>query len=769
MRKDGLSSITGVPTFKSLGERLILSLFIFGLFREWLSPLLRLLGPDGERPLDLFHVLTILLLVAGCLSVPFAIFTIIPPLLCIGGLIYLYGGAEGIGWISDCIHIFMEDISGVLNTGRIAALSPEMRMFVLLLGWALLVVSVQMLALSRQSILLFFCATVIYLLSLELGLGLHTYWGLVRTVLIGLLLQAVLHTLHIQEESSDEEPGAVSPPNGRFRTAGFAAGITAVLGGIIGVATIVGSLPIQPAKPLSLQQAVASMEAWTQTELAASTRGHNNLSGYGNNDSDLGGPLTLNNKVFFTATSPYPTYYRGESKSTYTGRGWTQQDQETSPLSLDGRIPSEESVRSGGEELIQSITFKEPQTGRVVLVGGGIPVKVNRLTNGKQDLPFHNLMTFPDSGLIQYSNDTESQNIHASSAGSSHSPDELLGYEITVREQKESPDVLNRSKGEDPVSISSMYNELPDTLPKEVRDLGDKLTKGSRSRYEAVKSVQSYLKNNYKYSLDPKSLPSGQDFTANFLFVQKIGYCDHFSTAMAVLLRTQGIPARWVKGFASGQKSEEDPHQFTVSYSDAHSWVEVYFPGVGWVPFDPTPGFESAGAATPASLIVKDTSSYGNLVNQLGNAAFYSMRSALVVISEIEDWLPHPLLAVAALCLAGSIYLIVRALWPAISVWIRTIELPSSSGHRRFPQRDQLLLASDKAWKQLYGTYGPRPAGVTGREYIERIPGLDPTQRDHLNHFLHVWESLYYGAGDLDRMSTKSFLEQCRQVGACRG
>ncbi|MNX44434.1 Protein-glutamine gamma-glutamyltransferase [compost metagenome] len=769
MPKDESRPIAGVQTLKGLGERLILSLFIFGLFREWQSPLLKLLGPEGERPLDLFYILTILLLVAGCLSVPFAIFSIIPPLLCIGAMIYLYGGDKGIGWISDCIHIFTQDISGILNTGRISALSPEMRMFVLLLGWALLVASVQLLALSRQSILLFFCATVIYLLSLEFGLGLHTYLGLVRTVLIGLLLQAVLHTLHIQEESADEEPGADSTPNGGFRTAGFAAVITVVLGGIIGLAILVGTLPIQPAKTLSFQQAVASLEAWTQTELPAHRRGINNLSGYGNNDNELGGPLTLKKEAFFTATSPHPTYYRGESKSTYTGRGWTQQDQETAPLSLDGRITPEGPVRSSGEDFSQSITFKEPQTGKVVLVGGGIPVKVNRITNGKQDLPFHNLITFPGSGLIQYNSDTDSKNINAGSKRSPHSPEELSGYEITVQEQKVSPALLNEAKGGGPASISSVYIELPDTLPKEVRELGAKLTKGSRTRYEAVKSVESYLKNSYKYSLEPESLPSGQDFTANFLFVQKIGYCDHFSTAMAVLLRTQGIPARWVKGYAPGQKSEEDPHQFIISYSDAHSWVEVYFPGVGWVPFDPTPGFESAGGSTSDSLNVNNTSSYGNLVNQLQNAVLYSMRSALVVFSGIEAWVPHPLLILAAVCLAGAIYLIARAFWPTITGWIRMIELPSRWSRRRFPQREQLLLASDKAWKQLYGAYGTRPPGVTGREYIGRIHGLEPAQRDHLDQFLHVWESLYYGASDLDRMSTKSFLEQCRQMGASRG
>ncbi|RUT27691.1 hypothetical protein EJP77_20480 [Paenibacillus zeisoli] len=758
-----------LPRFKGLGERLILSLFIFGLFREWLSPLMTLLGPEGEKPLDLFYILTILLLVAGCLNMSFAIFSIVPPFLCLGAMIYLFGEGKGISWIADCIQIFERDIAGVLNTGKIAMLSSEMRMFVLLLGWSLLVASVQVLALSRQSILLFFSATVVYLLSLEFGLGLHTYLGLVRTILIGLLLQAVMHTLHIQEEGADEEPGSASPPDGRFRTAEFAAVITVVLGGIIGLATLVGTLPIQPAKTLSLQQAVVSLEAWTQTELPSHSPGANNMSGYGNDDHELGGPLTLNNKVFFTAVSPHSTYYRGESKSTYTGRGWTQRDQTTAPLSQDGRVASEGPVRSSAEEFKQSIIFKEPQTGRVVLVGGGIPVKVNRITNGKQELPFLNLTTFPSSGLIEYSIGTAGKSLHTGSNRSTQSPEELSSYEMTVQEQRVSPAILNRAKGDEPAYVVNTYVELPDNLPREVRELGAKLTKGSRTRYEAVKSVESYLKNNYKYSLEPDTLPSGQDFTANFLFVQKIGYCDHFSTAMAVLLRTQGVPARWVKGFAPGRMSEGDPHQFTVSYSDAHSWVEVYFPGVGWVPFDPTPGFEPAEGSTPYPQNITGGSSFGNLVNQMQDAVNYTLRSALAVIPGIVGWLPHTLLMLAAACLAGAMYLLGRAFWPAISGWISLIELPYGRKSRRFPQREQLLRASDKAWKQLYGTYGPRPPGVTGREYIQRIYRIDPKQRGHLDQFLHMWESLYYGANDLDRISTKSFLEHCRQMGPSRG
>jgi hypothetical protein len=116
----------------------------------------------------------------------------------------------------------------------------------------------------------------------------------------------------------------------------------------------------------------------------------------------------------------------------------------------------------------------------------------------------------------------------------------------------------------------------------------------ARNRYDEARAIESQLQSDYGYSLDMKA--GGADPLADFLFNVKAGHCEYFSTAMAVMLRTRGIATRVVNGFLPGEYNEA-AGAFTVRQSDAHSWVEVYFPETNsWVTFDPTP---AAGRAEP--------------------------------------------------------------------------------------------------------------------------------------------------------------------------
>ena len=109
-------------------------------------------------------------------------------------------------------------------------------------------------------------------------------------------------------------------------------------------------------------------------------------------------------------------------------------------------------------------------------------------------------------------------------------------------------------------------------------------------------AIESQLQLDYGYSLEMKA--AGPDPLADFLFNVKAGHCEYFSTAMAVMLRTRGIPARVVNGFLPGEYNDA-AGAYTVRQSDAHSWVEVYFPeSSAWVTFDPTP---IAGRTEPVS------------------------------------------------------------------------------------------------------------------------------------------------------------------------
>ena len=95
------------------------------------------------------------------------------------------------------------------------------------------------------------------------------------------------------------------------------------------------------------------------------------------------------------------------------------------------------------------------------------------------------------------------------------------------------------------------------------------------------------MRNNFKYTLDPPAIEP-EDPVGSFLFRSKSGYCEYFAAAMAVMLRTLNIPSRLVNGFQTGSYNRIGK-DFVVRARDAHSWVEVYFTGYGWIPFDPTP------------------------------------------------------------------------------------------------------------------------------------------------------------------------------------
>ena len=133
------------------------------------------------------------------------------------------------------------------------------------------------------------------------------------------------------------------------------------------------------------------------------------------------------------------------------------------------------------------------------------------------------------------------------------------------------------------------YLELPANLDRRIGSLAHDVIErtGAQTAYDKSRVIESYLRDNYGYTLEMKA--GGPDPLADFLFRVKQGHCEYFATAMAVMLRTQGVATRVVNGFLPGEYNSA-AGAFTVRQSDAHSWVEVYFPQTNsWVTFDPTP------------------------------------------------------------------------------------------------------------------------------------------------------------------------------------
>ena len=136
-----------------------------------------------------------------------------------------------------------------------------------------------------------------------------------------------------------------------------------------------------------------------------------------------------------------------------------------------------------------------------------------------------------------------------------------------------------------PQSIVERYLQIPPSLPDRVSALAAELVEGADNPYDMAVAVESHLRT-LEYSGVPIFLPNEADAVDYFLFESQESYSDYFASAMAMMLRTQGVPTRLVLGFAPG---EADPEGFLVRDNHNHSWPEVYFPGVGWAPFEPTP------------------------------------------------------------------------------------------------------------------------------------------------------------------------------------
>ncbi|HET9479408.1 MAG TPA: DUF3488 and transglutaminase-like domain-containing protein [Pyrinomonadaceae bacterium] len=233
------------------------------------------------------------------------------------------------------------------------------------------------------------------------------------------------------------------------------------------------------------------------------------------------------------------------------------------------------------------------------------------------------------------------------------------------------------------------YLQLPETLDPRIVTLARSMIidAHARNRYEAAKAIEWQLQRDYGYSLEMKA--GGADPLADFLFNVKTGHCEYFSTAMAVMLRTHGVAARVVNGFLPGEYNET-AGAYTVRQSDAHSWVEVYFPETrSWVTFDPTP---AAGRIEPVHtgltaqlhkyaealellwfqyVVGYDRQEQRSLAVSLHNQIFDYGRMISTVLTTIRSFLTTNVLtaviAVVVLLLGVTLLLFGKPLWRFIA------------------------------------------------------------------------------------------------------
>lgn len=180
--------------------------------------------------------------------------------------------------------------------------------------------------------------------------------------------------------------------------------------------------------------------------------------------------------------------------------------------------------------------------------------------------------------------------------------EEGMIYSVVSEVPDATPQLLRQSGDKWDPAFLAQYTQLPAGTPARDIALAHRITDGLPTTYDKVMAVQNWLKTHTEYNLDIAPDPADVNAVDYFLFERRQGFCEHFASAMIVLLRAAGIPARFAVGYGAGQRNPFTGY-YEVRQSDAHSWVEVDYPNVGWMEYDPTHVVPDAGAGIGSTFI----------------------------------------------------------------------------------------------------------------------------------------------------------------------
>ncbi|KKO50875.1 hypothetical protein XI25_30115 [Paenibacillus sp. DMB20] len=733
----------------TLFMRVFMSLPVFGLFAEWLIPLRGLGGDNGSLLLESLFMLAGFLLLQGLTTLREWVWFPLNAVIVVLMWGSLFEAGNPATWLSRYIQVTLpQDFSVFGGPWQFSDLSGETRAVILLLGWGIMVSAVQMLVLHRGSIWLFGGTTLVYLAVLEAGLELSVYSGMFRASCWILIVQGFMHFMRVQAEANS---GTGSSPAGEkekregvlfLRWSLYVLAVTAATAGMVSAGG--AWMPPVSGSGLSISGMAEKLKQWSaggleDTELSEKI----SLTGYDTLSQDMGGPLIPGKELFFTAESPVPVYWRGEALDQYTGRRWIGKEDGVDPANKSaGSVKSAAEIedQSKGNRVVQKITLAQTASDGMPLFSGGFITKVMETADygGAEVNPV--LAVDPLSGTLRFQENSHRVSSYTVEARLPVPPERLRHSKTTASVTAADSELLVNLK-------------LPKHLPQRIRDLGSKLTSGYAGTYEKARAVESYLEQNYAYTLKTKVPPPGRDFADHFLFDAKEGYCSHFATAMVVLLRSQGIPSRYVIGFAPGQKVEGTANAYRVTQGEAHAWVEVYFQGQGWAAFDPTPGFDAGEAP-----VLEDEAPTAKPLNLSGRM----METLQTLWSSVSRWSG----AHGPFLIALFLLLFIPLMAALISASVRKGNRISGGNACVKPStdRDRLLLASTRVWRRLEKHYGPFQPGTTVKKYIQSLDIKDSDLSQELVLFSIRWEKAAYGKQPLSRTEKVQYLRQCRTL-----
>ena len=273
----------------------------------------------------------------------------------------------------------------------------------------------------------------------------------------------------------------------------------------------------------------------------------------------------------------YPALrWRGNALANFDGRRWSAPARKPEEINTnaEGWIALRERPKPGEPrgEILQFTVLQEPMASDSLFVTGTMLAVRGNFTGEAGSISHHRNYIYRDA------------------AGSLRNPfHNFVSIRYTGVSQLPILDRARlRAAGTDyPEEITATYLQLPPEIDPRIGKLAGSQTQGAATPYDKAATLEAFLKTKYAYTLHLTGNP-GKDPLAHFLFETRAGHCEYFASSMTVMLRTLGIPAREVSGFLPGEFNDLGG-DYIVRASDAHSWVEAYFPGSGWIVFDPTP------------------------------------------------------------------------------------------------------------------------------------------------------------------------------------
>ena len=530
---------------------------LFFILREWLVPVVEL---TSTGYLNIFLLFIVICFVFNILPLPFYIGALCKLLYIAWFITTVYGQVSLVS--GEAVAFLVDDIGRNLNaltTMHINDITNPLRTFLFfVLVWMLAYLMNYWLTVKR-SIFYFLVLTVFFIATIDTFTEYDGSRGIIVTLLLGLILTAMLYVQKLtgttQTKLSVENYARYVVP-------------MVFMISVIGVAAF-----FMPKAEAQWPDPVPFIK-----NLAGGGDEEKQKVGIDDDDSQLGGAFAGDDTVVYEIIADKPQYWRVEHKVDYDSKGWVSSNNINTIDMYPDELTGDIQVGPIDNDTVAIIESKTDNTFVIQpYTTYGMSYDVDNVSL-KMDSETHRLSTYVSDEKIA-----------------------LEQYEIGFSEPEYSYTTLKEPLDyeEDFSGLIGNYYSLPTTVPDRVFDLAWEITNDYESVYDKAKAVERYFKSSgFRYETEDVAIPAeGQDYVDQFLFETKAGYCDNFSTSMVVMMRSIGIPARWVKGYAEGRdigNTEDGKNIYEITNNDAHSWVEVYVPNIGWMPFEPTIGFNAS-------------------------------------------------------------------------------------------------------------------------------------------------------------------------------